>query len=57
VTLENDAEDQLGRSCEKWRRFTAETLGGRKYRTYNKRKEGRLTGSVTCGGGTDLQNM
>jgi len=51
--LEKDGEDHLDRFCKKWRSI-AETRGGGEYVTYNKRKEGRLTGLVTSGVGTAL---
>ena len=39
VVLEKDGEDQMDRSCEKWRSVTY-SQGGEKYITYNKKKEG-----------------
>jgi hypothetical protein len=39
VVLEKNREDQLDRSCEKWRSIT-QSQGGEEYRTYNKKKKG-----------------
>jgi hypothetical protein len=39
VVLEKNGEDQLDRSCEKWRSIT-QSQGGEEYRTYNKKKKG-----------------
>ena len=39
VELEKDGEEQLDRSCEKWRRI-AYSQGGEEYPTYSKKKEG-----------------
>ena len=44
AVLENDGEDQLDRSCEKWCSDT-ESQGGEEYRIYNKQKEGYLVTS------------
>jgi len=38
VVLERVSEDQLDRSCEKWRSITY-SQGGEEYPTYNKQKE------------------
>jgi hypothetical protein len=38
VELEKDGEDQLDRSCEKWRSITR-SQGRKEYPTYNKKKE------------------
>jgi len=38
VVLEKDGEDQLDRSCEKWRSVT-ESQGGEEYTAYNIEKE------------------
>jgi hypothetical protein len=39
VVLEKNGEDQLDRSCEKWRSIT-QIQGGEEYPTYNKKKKG-----------------
>jgi hypothetical protein len=38
VVLEKDVEDQLVQACEKWR-STAQSQGGKKHFTFNKKKE------------------
>ena len=43
--LGKDEEDQLDRSCEKWR-SVAYSKGGEEYHTYNKKKEGELDGQI-----------
>ena len=42
VVLGKGGEDQLDRSCEKW--STTLSQGGKEFRTWNKRKEGRKEG-------------
>jgi hypothetical protein len=49
-----DGEDQLDRTCEKWRSIT-QSQGREEYPTYSK-KEGSLTGLVTSYVGTALWN-
>jgi hypothetical protein len=39
VVLEKNGEDQLDRSCEKWRSIT-QSQGGVEYPIYNKKKKG-----------------
>jgi hypothetical protein len=39
VVLMKNGEDQLDRSCEKWRSIT-QSQGGEEYRTYSKKKKG-----------------
>jgi hypothetical protein len=39
VVLKKDAEDQLSRSCERWKSIT-KSQGGKKHPTYSKKKEG-----------------
>jgi hypothetical protein len=39
VVVEKGGEDQVERSCEKWRSITW-SQGGEEYPTYNKKKEG-----------------
>jgi hypothetical protein len=38
VVLEKDGEDQLDRSCDKWKSITY-SQGGEEYPAYNKKKE------------------
>ena len=43
--LEKDGEDQLDRSCEKWR-SVAEIQGGKEYHTHNKRRKANWIGHI-----------
>jgi hypothetical protein len=45
VLLEKNGEDQLDRSCGKWRSIT-QSQGGEKYLTYNKKKKANWIGHI-----------
>ena len=47
LLLEKDAEDQLGRSCEKGRSIT-KRWEGEKYPTYSKKRKADWTGHILC---------
>ena len=54
VVLEQDGEDQLDGSCDKWRSVT-KSRGGEEFPVNNKRR--KANGVVTSGVGTAFWNM